>query len=189
MNLGSDDTSNDFTDGNFDEDYEVSGSNQESEAMPNSHVLENEMDIHAFTDLTKKLEAQRLRNVPSTERLQMSEVIQSDLEVIDNIDNIDEEEWPIDRFLRLQHEQDMQDAGTSGRLTAPQGERQQRKSRQKTTPTENNVLVDELRTKQLALVNEQLELQKILQETALINRENASIAKEEARFNRSSSKS
>lgn len=210
MDLGSGDTSNDFSDANSKDDYVPSESNRESEMVPNQS---NEMDIDAFTELAKELEAQRTENLSPEERMRMSDVIDSDIEVVVDVPSDDrwkfirdfvdtsarpkekrprttettpeaanamadepipsDEEWPIDRYLRLQYEQDMEDAGPSGRLTAPPTEVRRRKTAQKATPVESNAVLDELRTKQLTLVNEQLQLQKILKETALIAKEEA----------------
>lgn len=172
IKLGSDDTSNDLTGGEEydDEDYVASGSNHGND--PNPLNKGEEMDLYAFAELAKQLEGERLQRLSPSERMNVSNVAYSDLEMVE-----EDDEWPIERFLRLQ---DDEPSGTRGRLTAPAGETRKRKRAKKTTPDETNAMVDELRSKQLALVNEQLELHKILQETALINRENASIAKEEA---------
>lgn len=220
IDLGSDDTSNDFSDVDLDNEFQPSGSNLDSTKARGSP---EQMDLYKFADLAKKLEERRLKKMASEERLQMSDIADSDIQLVGNPNDMEfeeqwpinrfleqqmqdvgasasftaptagkrsrknapqttmpeasaledepipsEEEWAIDRWLRLQREQDMENAGTSGRLTAPPAEIRRRKRPQKMASTENNALVDELRTKQLALVTEQLELQQILQETALM---------------------
>lgn len=210
MDLGSGDTSNDFSDANSKNDYEPSESNRESEM---AQKQPNEMDIDAFTELAKELETQRMKNLSPEERMRMSDLVDSDIEVVADIPSDDrmkfirdfvdasarpkekrsrttettpaaanamadepipsDEEWSVDRYLRLQYERDMEDAGPSGRLTAPPAEVRRRKTAQKATSAESNAVLDELRTKQIALVNEQLQLQIILKETALIAKEEA----------------
>lgn len=84
-----------------------------------------------------------------------------------------DEGFPIDRWLQHQEEEDRRNAGTSGRLTAPPSETRRRRrsgSRQQPAPNENN-LTDQLRAKQLQLVDEQIHLQQILQENARIQQE------------------
>lgn len=82
---------------------------------------------------------------------------------------------PIQRQIRSQEKEEMANAGTHGRLTAPRNEvRPRRAKSNRRTVLKDGQMIDELRQKQLKLVNEQIYLQKILQE-------NASIAQEEAR--------
>lgn len=81
----------------------------------------------------------------------------------------DDPEWPINRWLRLQAEEE---ADTRGRLTSPRNEVRKRQPQEKAS--RKNKTVDHLREKQLEYVNEQIYLQKVLQE-------NAAIAQDEAR--------
>ena len=88
----------------------------------------------------------------------------------------DDEPWidPIQRQIPSQEEEEMANAGTRDRLTAPRSEVRPRraKSNQRTVLNDSQ-LIDELRQKQLTLLDEQIYLQKILQENALIAQEEA----------------
>lgn len=127
------------------------------------------MSTSAFVDLAKNLEAKRLENEDYLERIMLSNA-----ESIDHAENLygnpinDDQEWPIDRWVRLQAEEE---AGTRDRLTAPQNEIRKRKPKPKAI--RKNETVDQLRAMQIDLVAEQTHLQKILQTNALIAQEEA----------------
>lgn len=123
----------------------------------------------SFLDLVKELEAKRLANVDHVERMLLSN---NDSCTNENPEEAFDDEFPIDRWLRLQAEEE---ANTRGRLTAPIGEIRKRQPKANTKKTAGNIqMVDQLRAKQINFVDEQTYLQKILQE-------NASIAQDEAR--------
>lgn len=171
--IGSDDTSNDFTDDKNSGDYKPSThSSDEIKEIPKS------MELNEFADLVKKYEAKRMKHAAEEERMGVSgeshgEVDQSNNPVIED----EETEWPVERWLRLQREEEMENASPAGRLTAPPKEvrnRYQKKTVNKTKSDSANMeLVDELRAKQLQLVDEQIYLQKVLQVNALYAQEEA----------------
>lgn len=182
MDLGSNDTSNDFDYDNDRDDYVAS---EPSVASGNQGVGElsakvKSMDLPTFLDHVKGLEAKRMANADDSSRMAVSD--DSDVRLIDRTHPLDQElpedePWidPIQRQIRSQEEEEMANAGTGGRLTAPRNEVRPRRARSNQhTVLNDSQLIDELRQKQLTLVNEQIYLQKILQE-------NASIAQEEAR--------
>lgn len=186
--IGSDDTSNDYTYDDDKEDYV--DSDQESGKEPDLNLLhQQEMDIHSFTDLAKKLEAHRLRNSSTSDRMEVSDESVANAGV--NPEAItppsvtpSDQGFAIDNWLQMQNELDIQNVGSDGRLTC---ETQTRKRQPKSVsqPMGSNVgfashLIDELRKKQIELVNQQLETQHRLQENAMFERENISIKREEA---------
>lgn len=112
-----------------------------------------------------ELEAQRKQNTTNRNGMMVSttsSVVRMDY----NFDEEDEE-WPIERHIRLQEEEE---AATRGRLTAPPHEIQQRRPKKKQM-TKNDLQIDELRAKQIVLVDEQIYLHKIQQENATATQE------------------
>lgn len=85
-------------------------------------------------------------------------------------DHLEDFEFPLDRQLRLlqEAEEEEQRGGLTGRLTAPLNEK-----RSRPTTQSSNRIIDQLRAKQLELVDVQLKVQQKLLE-------NAEIANEEA---------
>lgn len=137
-------------------------SNNENEVIcePNS------MDLNEFAAYAKKLEAKRMKNAPEEDRMIVSGEPFVDVEGSYNPE-MEEEEWRIDRYLRLQAEEEMRNVGPAGRLTAPPNEARTRKRKPNKMNTDQTDFVDELRAKQLKLVDEQIYLQNILQQNAL----------------------
>lgn len=79
----------------------------------------------------------------------------------------EDEEWSIERQLRLlREEEERQRAGLGGRLTAPAEEVRRRYNRKPSTVNKRDDLITELREKQMKLLDEQTKLQKLLQEEA-----------------------
>lgn len=157
--IGSDDTSNDFTDG------------PASEYVPNADELEILSDhSDEFHDMAKQQESQRLSNADQADQMLVSRNGENDRHAI--LQEIEEDmhvELPVARWLRLQEEEE---ANTSGRLTAPQNEVRKR-GRKRKSPGENDALIEDLRKKQMALVDDQIYLQKVLVDNAMIAREEA----------------
>lgn len=157
MEIGSDDTSNGFSEA-LDSEFHLS----EHGEMENS---ESSVDLSL---------QQALESMQNAGEMHVSNDANRDGDGDDVYDNQtqempDEEEWPVERWLRLQAEEE---AETNGRLTAPAKEIRKRAPKRKANNT-NDVLINELRAKQIALVDEQIQLHKMQQE-------NAAIAKEEA---------
>lgn len=124
----------------------------------------NLVDEQAFFELAKKLEAER---IASNEYIAVSP--SSSIAEID--DEIEDEEWAIEKWLRLQNEEEEQKETSRRRLTAPPTEIRKRASK---TPVKSIVSkVDELQARQIELVHQQINLQKILVENALIAQEEA----------------
>jgi hypothetical protein len=161
--VGSDDSSNGYSE-HPDSEWLQSDTNDE-----NADASNNQMN--SFVHLAKRLEVQRLKNAKQANQL---------IVISDSGSEIEDEEWPIDRWLRLQAEEE---AGTSGRLTAPRNEVRKRQPKKKPA-NKNDLQVNELRLKQKALVDEQLALQKIQKEIAELElndkKEISPIVKEEA---------
>lgn len=186
--IGSNDTSNDYTYDDDKEDYV--GSDQEGENEPDLNLLHQKgMDIHSFTDLAKKLEAHRLKNSWTEDRMEVpnESVANSDV----NLEAITppsvtptDQGFAIDNWLRMQNEQDIQNVGSNGRLTDGEAQKRKRQPKSVSQPKESDAgftphLIDELRKKQIELVNQQLETQHRLQENAMFERENIAIKREE----------
>lgn len=92
MDLGADDTSNDYS--YCDDRDEYFPSNQPSDEEQRPHVLNDGMELPDFENLAQGLEANRLAQ-------QMNLSDESDVQVI--VDDLSEdEEWPIERMLRIQ---------------------------------------------------------------------------------------
>lgn len=155
------------------------------------------MNEGIFFALAKSLEAERLENISHTTfRGNALSALDSDVVVNDWVpqdDMPEDQEWPVERWLRLQDEEDQANrrgnskrtttrtnvqerlrnetaANLSGRITCPPDE--VRKRVQQSKPN-NDDLVNELRCKQIELINEQIEVQKVLRETSLIQQEEA----------------
>lgn len=115
-------------------------------------------------------------------QVQAHEEVQADEQIQENnsihaptlVRQPSDEEFEIERWLRIQRENEALDVGTGGRLTAPQDEvrHRRRQSQQRQVPP-NSGLTDTLRTSQINLVEEQIYLQQILQENARIAQEEA----------------
>lgn len=155
LEIGSDDTSNDFS--------EV----PDTEFLPSERDHDDYRGLNDFVDLTKQLEARRMANAEVEHRMVLSSIAESVIE--QNIEhNFEEhEETSMNRYFRSQEEEM---AAMDGRLTAPQDEVRKRRPRTNTS-NKNDLLVEELRAKQLTLVDEQIYLHKIQQESAFISQE------------------
>lgn len=87
---------------------------------------------------------------------------------------MEEEEFELDRRLRLQREEEEAGtAGLTGRLTAPESERRQRPKKAAPSKTNYDDTTAQLRAKQMKLIDEQIKLQKVLLENAMIAQEEA----------------
>lgn len=141
MVIGEDDTDNDFS-GDDDKSYQPSYND------PNESQLSQ--DDEAFFDLAKKMEAERVAKLSQNMAISPDSSI---IHVMPEGDEIPEdEEWGIDRWLRLQNEEEQ---SARGRLTAPSAELTKR-----TTLKSSENKVDELRARQVQLVDQQINLQK-----------------------------
>lgn len=144
IDLGSDDTSNDFSCADDDQTYEPSllSSNQEVREI---NKMVNELDLPTFNEHVKRLEAKRLENANETQRMTISDDGNpTNNTIVENVNDIDEG-WGrsvIERQIRLQEEDN---AHTSGRLTAPPNETRLRRTKSN-TPTKSQTF-DALRSK------------------------------------------
>lgn len=174
MDLGSNDTSNDFSYDDGSQDYEPSVASS-SQTVRELNSLVQDLDLPTFMGHVNELEANRLKNANAnaTEPLLDTDdnaENETSNDIVNAIDEVDEG-WVntvIERQIRQQEEED---ADARGRLTAPPAEVRLR--RQKSNQNNKSQLADEIRTKQLKLIDQQIELQNVLIE-------NAKIAKEEA---------
>lgn len=159
--IGSDDSSNGFT------------NVPDSEYVPNNDELENsDADHHSeeFFDSANRQESQRLSNANQAVRMFVSNDGEDDVNaILRELDKDMHVEFPVTRWLRLQEEEE---ANTSGRLTAPQNEVRKRGQKRKPV-SENDALIEGLRKKQMALVDDQIYLQKLLFDNAMIARDEA----------------
>lgn len=140
LEIGSDDTSNDYTNGDSSE-FLLSESSSQANRMEN---------LNADYELTARSPTMQDLNL-------IGGVIDNE-----NMMDIEEEEWPVARWIRLQEEEE---AETRGRLTAPSNEIRKRQTKKKSN-SKNDQLVDELRNKQIDLVDQQIALQKLQREIA-----------------------
>lgn len=179
IDLGSDDTSNDFDYDNDKEDYEPSVTSG-GQAVRELNDKVQSLDLPTFIDHVKELEAKRNANANQADLMAVSDDEGAARNMPYNPLVEDDEGWvdPIQQQILAQEAEEMENAGTHGRLTAPQNE--VRKRAPKAKPSNNVQKIDELRSKQIKLVEsqtqlveEQLHLQKILQETASIAQEEA----------------
>lgn len=148
--IDTDDTSNGFSD-------PISGEYIPSES-------ENRSITHsAFVNLAKELEAKRMENLSQADRMFLSN---SEMDAVEN-------EFSTDRWMLGMQVKD--EISTNNRLTAPRSELRKRKPipKPKSKAVGNSQKVDQLRAKQIELVDEQFYLQKILQENATIAQEEA----------------
>lgn len=150
IDLGSDDTSNGFSE-KTDEEWRDFSDEENVDPTPNNFA--------SFVGLANALENRRIKRAKQTDRTMEGE----ENSAYDN-------EWSIDRLIRLQEEDEAQ---TNGRLTAPSNEIRTRKRKQKKQPANGtDVEVHELRLKQKLLVDQQIKLQKMQQENeALIKQQ------------------
>lgn len=174
------DTDNDFT--NCSGSSYHSSNGQSSKAKQLNKKKGNSSHLN-FTDALQALRDEGIRTQTQTslqsqaDETQLSQQ-QQQPQAEDNIMNVDDypedEEWAIDRQVRLQEEQEEEERrqriGSSGRLTAPPREIRRRK---RTQPANQNTAIDHLREKQMKLVDEQLKLQSILLHNASIAQEDA----------------
>lgn len=150
LEIGSDDTSNDYTDP------------PDTEFVPSETGHDNYDDLSNFAGLVDQLEAQRMRNSEIDDEMALPNNDGSDNAMDYNLGQDGENEVnDLHNWVRLQEEEL---AAVNGRLTAPQNEIQRRRPRKNKSHT-NDSLVEELRGKQLALVDEQIHLHKIQQES------------------------
>lgn len=158
--IGSDDTSDGFS--------EV----PDSEFVPieDNHTENSDDQVNSFIDLAKQLEAERMQNADKADRMAVSNDGERCDGAVNQMIELEDDEWPVARWVRLQEEAE---AETNGRLTAPENEIQKRRPRKRPTTNRNDALIDELRAKQIELAEEQIYLQKIQQDTALFARNEA----------------
>lgn len=215
MDLGSNDTDNDFTNDDYNDKDFVPNDEHESmdsinmEFVPNLQQTEQQSQQQPapemFADLTNYLENSRAQLSPGAETRRMrlsligpnlgTQILSRDENhrmhvspVASDFGELRDEhpsdyEFPLDRALRLQREEDTR---LAGRLTSPPDE-VRRRPRTKVSKAKGSVsnqartsetstvdsLLNDLRRKQLDLLNEQINVQKVLCQNALIAQDEA----------------
>lgn len=125
-----------------------------------------------YSEALETLQEQQIRfSQMSQTMIQQSPSHNSEIDW-NNYMNPEDDEFPIDRHLRLAREEEEEErARLSGRLTAPADEIRRRT---KKAPSNNqDDVVAQLRIKQIQLADEQLKVQKVLLETATIAQDEA----------------
>lgn len=183
MDLGSDDTDNDYSDGNGEDEETLSTQSDCGNAVGETFIC-----------LAKELEARRLKNLSSRKsftshsyeenatsecgvnafEVDLSGFHSSVYQLPELLDK-ENDETSVDRILRLREEED-RNAHLNSRLTAPPNEVRKRRKQPATstvTQTSSVNLVDRLRQRQLDLVEGQIRLNQIQTDNALIAQEEA----------------
>lgn len=126
-------------------------------------------------NLNKELEAKRLERAlrtPSPPHYFGAAVEEHTNESVPETEHPEDDETAIDRWVRLQNE----DANLNRRLTAPPNEVRKRSKKQIRPQPKRSTLdnvVDQLRQKQIELVDQQILVQKVMLENALIAKKEA----------------
>lgn len=197
IELGSDDTSNGYSE-RTDSEWQESDDNDVNADASNDKIdgyyrLINKLEVRKNMKAKQAHESivtnESLLNNENqaNESIEISDSLSDNANEANELNRIndigpemEDEEWPIDRWLRLREEEE---ADTRGRLTAPRNEVRKRQPKKKPA-NKNELQFNELRIKQNALVDEQIALQKIQKEIAELElkekKEIAPIAKEEA---------
>lgn len=177
------DTDNDFTGGSktpsvrsssVNRNFSGSDSNSDSH-MPGHMPLDQAMSVvqaHLSQQSQESQQSQSSQIAVTTRSIQQESQSQQTHTAnsgdINWNEYIDDEEWPLQRHMRLAEEAENEErGGISELLTAPPHEIRQRNRQNRN----QNDKTAQFREKQLQLVNEQLNLQKMLQENATIANE------------------
>lgn len=159
--IGDDDTSNDFSvDDKRDEDYVETmsiGSNHSRNIQINRQI-NDEHELNSF----ERLEAERVH------------AYLNDLQPLPPGERPEDDDTWIDRLVRIDREEALNTNGSSSRrLVAPSHEINKRQPRKAKANRNDDEMVNQLRAKQLELVNIQINVQKTMHESAKIAQKEA----------------